>query len=112
MSSWHTHIKHSKPYMLILQKFKKPPVVFCTHLFFASETILIFGGVFLHMLSRILRSKLNWLRVPKNELLRQKCRTRSDNPNSSKLIWRAKKKPPKGHTKNKPFFCTISKDRI
>ena len=32
---------------------------------------------------------------------------------SSKISWKAINKPPKGHTKNRPFvFCTISKDGI
>ena len=44
--SCNTHLKHYKIYTFILQKVKKPPDVFCTHLFFASERILIFVGIF------------------------------------------------------------------
>ena len=112
-SSCHTYLKNSKPYIFILQKVKKPPDGFLTHIFFASAIILIFGGLFLHSLSRKLKVNLNWLRVPTTEFSKQKCITRRDNPKSIKIIWKARKKPPKGHTKNKPFvLCTISKDRI
>ena len=45
--SWHTHLKHDKPYMFILQKVKNPPDGFFTNLFFASAIILIFCGLFL-----------------------------------------------------------------
>ena len=95
------------------EKVKKPTYEFCTHLFFASEMILIFGGLFLYRLSRILKLKLNWIRVTTNELARERLRTRRENTNSSNISWKARKKPPKGHTKNRPFvFCTVSKDRI
>ena len=40
--SCHTHLKHSKPYMFILQKLKKPTDGSVTHLFFASAIILVF----------------------------------------------------------------------
>ena len=82
---------------------KKPTDLFFTHLFFASAIILIFGGLFLHSLSRILKVKPNLLRVPETEFAREKIRTRRDNPNSSKISWKAIKNPPKGHTKNRPF---------
>ena len=71
-----THLKKSNPYMFILQTVTKPPYGFCTHLFFASGIILIFGGLFLHRISKIIKVKLNWLRVPTTESARQKCRTR------------------------------------
>ena len=103
-SSWHTHLKHYKPYMFILQKLKKPQNGLCTNLFFDSEIILIFGGLFLYILSRLLKLKLNWLRVITTDFTRQKHRTRRENPNSSKLSWKARKKPPKANTKNRPFF--------
>ena len=90
--------------MFILQKLKKPPDRFFTHLFFASAIILIFGGLFLHRLSRLLKFNLNWIRVPKTDFARQKFRNRRDNQNSSNPIWKVRKKPPKGHTKNRPFF--------
>ena len=105
--------KHSKMYTFILQLFKKPPDGFCTHPLFASSITLIFGGLFLHRISRILKAKLDWLKMPTIEFSRQKCVTKRENPNSSKLSWMEIKKPPKGHTKNIPFvFCTISKSRI
>ena len=44
-SSWKTHLKHSKPYILILQKVKNPSDGFCTYLFFLLEIILIFGDL-------------------------------------------------------------------
>ena len=51
------------------------------------------------------------IRVTTTDFERQKFRTRRDNKNSGKISWKARKKPPKGHTKNIPFFfCTISKD--
>ena len=70
-SSWYTHQKHFKTYLFILQKVKNPPDGFCTNLFFASATILQFGGLFLHMISRILNIKLNWTRVPINDFARK-----------------------------------------
>ena len=85
-------------------KVKNTPDEFYTHLFFASEIILIFGGLFLHSLYGLLKVKLNWIRVSKTEPARKKTRTRRDDKNSSKISWRARKKPPKGHTKNIPFF--------
>ena len=45
-NSLHKHLKHSNPYTFILHKVKKPPDGFCDHLFFDSEIILIFGGLF------------------------------------------------------------------
>ena len=42
-SSWKTRLKYSKAYIFILQKVKTPSDGFCTHLFFVSEIILIFG---------------------------------------------------------------------
>ena len=83
---------------------KNPPDEFCTHLFFASAIILIFGGLFLHILSRLIKFNTNCLRVPTTDFARQKYTTRRDNPNSSKLSWKVIKKPPKGHTKKIPFF--------
>ena len=112
-SSSHTHLKYSKLYTLILQKVKKPPDEFFTNILFASEIILIFGGLFLHRLSRILKFKLKCLRMPKNDFSGQKFRTRRENPNSSKPSWRSRNQPLQGHTNNRPFvFCKISKDRI
>ena len=37
------------------------------------QIILIFGGIFLHRLSRILKVKLNWIKVPTTEFSKQKC---------------------------------------
>ena len=55
--SWDTHLKHSKPYIFILQKVKKPTYGFCTRLFFVSTIIIICGGIFLHRLSILLKFK-------------------------------------------------------
>ena len=94
-------------------KSENPADRFFTRLFFASEIILIFGGLYFHRLSRLLNIKLNWLRVPTSDFARQKFRNRRENPNSSKISCRARNKLFKGHTKNRPFiFCTISNDRI
>ena len=54
--SCHTYLKHSKPYIFILQKVKKPPDGFLTHLLFSSANILTFGGLFLHKLCGIPKS--------------------------------------------------------
>ena len=62
-------------------KLKRPPDGFFTHLFFASEIILILGGLFLHRLSRILKVNLNWISVPTTDFARQRFRTRRENPN-------------------------------
>ena len=83
---------------------RKLPYGFCTNNFFASAITQIFGGLLLHILSRILKVKINRIRVPTTNFSRQKIITRRENPNSSKLSWKARKKPPKGHTKNRPFF--------
>ena len=56
--------------------------------------------LFLHSLSRLHKVTLNWLRSLTTEFARQKFRTRRENPNSIQLIWKARKNPPKGHTKN------------
>ena len=112
-SSWHTHLKHSKPCTCILQKVKNPPDGFSTSLLFASATIPIFVGLFLHILSMLLNVKLKCLRVPIADFERRNCRTRRDNPKSNKTIWQAINKTPKGRTKNRPFvYCIILKDII
>ena len=60
--SWHINLKNSKPYTYILQKLKNPPDGFCTHQLFASTIILIFGGLFFHRISRILKiGTENWV---------------------------------------------------
>ena len=62
--SWHTHIKNPKPYPFIIQTMKKPLDGLCNHILFASTLILIFKGIFIHNISRILIIKLKLLRVP------------------------------------------------
>ena len=64
-SSWHIHLNYSNPYLFILQKLKNPLDIFCNHHFFASAIILIYGGLFLHRLSRILKVKFNWISAKK-----------------------------------------------
>ena len=83
--SWHTHLKHSKPYTFILQKVNNPSDGFYTHLLFVSAIILIFVGLCLHRLSRLLRVNLNWLSVTTTDFESQTIRTRRENINSSKL---------------------------
>ena len=91
---------------IYFKKLNKPPDGFCTHIFFDLAIILIFGGVSLYRLSSIIKVNLKWLRVPTTDFERQKCRTKSENSNSSKLIWKARKKPTKGHT-NETGNCPI-----
>ena len=69
--TWNTHLKHSKPCIFILQKLKNPPYGFCNHLFFFSAIILIFGGLFLHRIYRLITVKLNWLRVTTTDLVKK-----------------------------------------
>ena len=63
-SSWHTHMKHYKPYTVILKTAKNPSYGFCAHILYASTIILIFSGLFLHRISRLLVVNLKWLRIP------------------------------------------------
>ena len=70
-SSWHKHLKHSKPYTFILQKVKNPSDEFFTHLYFASEIILIFCVIFLYRLSRLFKENLKCLRVPTTDFSRR-----------------------------------------
>ena len=87
-SSCHTHLKHSKPYMFILQQLKKPPDGSFTRLFFASSIILIFGAFILHGLSRLLKLNINCIRVSTTDFERKKCRTIRYHPNSSNPSWK------------------------
>ena len=105
-SSFRTHLKHYSLYTYILHKLKKPPYGFCTHILFDSAIILIFGGIFLHRLSRILKFNIKWLRVPTTEFSRQKCITRRYHPNSSKPIWKARKSLPNFKPITDPLFPT------
>ena len=63
--------KTSQAVHIYFTKMKKPPYGFCNHLFFASEINIIFGGLFLHSLYRLLKVKINFLRVPTNYFTRQ-----------------------------------------
>ena len=90
-----------------------PPYEFFTHLFFASEIILIFGGLFLHRIHILIRVIIDCISVPTNDFVKQKWITRGENPNSIQISWKARKRPTKVSTKNRPFvFCTFSKGRI
>ena len=111
LESWYTHLKNSNSYTFILQKLKKPPDGLFANIFFASEIILNFSGIFLHRLSRILKFKINWLRVPTTNFSKQKCRTRRENPKSIKPSCKARKKTPKFHTKIYPL-STVQFQRI
>ena len=64
--SWQTYIKHSKPYIFIIKKQRSLQMDF-SHLLFYSAVILIFGGLFLHRLYRLLKFKFNWILVPKTD---------------------------------------------
>ena len=103
----HTHLKRSNPYTYFFLM-KKPPDGFFTH-----NLCLRNGGLFIHRRSSLLKFKIKCLRVPTTDYSRQKCITRRENPSSIKPIWKSINRPPKGHTKNIPFFlCAISKDWI
>ena len=54
------------------QKFNKPLDGFFTHLFFTSSNNLIFGGLFLHRLSRLLKLNFNCIRVPTTDFAKKK----------------------------------------
>ena len=49
----------------------KPPDGFCTHLFFASEIVLIFGGLFFYGIFRIFKFKIKWLRATTNDFIQK-----------------------------------------
>ena len=66
---------------------------FFTHIFFASETILLFGGLSLYRIYRLLKVNLNSLRGPTTEFAGKKIRR--ENPNSRNINWKTRKKPPK-----------------
>ena len=92
---------------------KKPPYGFCTHLLFASATMLIFGGIFLHRIYSLIKVNIKWTSMKTADFARQKCITRRKNPNSRKSSWKTRQNTPKGQTKIRPFvFCRISKDWI
>ena len=97
-SSWHAHLKHFKPYTFILQKLKKPPDGFRYCLFFALEIIMIFGGLFLHRISRLIKGNLKLIRLSKTDFAIQKFITRRENQNSIKPSCKEIKKLPKDHT--------------
>ena len=93
-------MKHSNPY-IFLKTVNNPPAGFCTNIFFAPRIILTFGGLFLYMLSRIIRVNIKWLRVPMIDL--KKTKNRIENPKQSKPIWKARKKPPKATPRTQPL---------
>ena len=75
--------------------------------------ILIFGGLFLHMMYRLIKVNTKWLSVPPTYFTRQKYRTRRENPNSINTSCKSRKNPPEVHIKNKTLVLyTISKGRI
>ena len=45
-------------------KSEEASILIFTHLFFVSSIILIFVGLFLQRISRIIKVNLNWIRVP------------------------------------------------
>ena len=57
---------------IYFNKVKNPPDEFCTHLFFDSAIILIFGGILLYKLYIVLKYNLKWFSVPKIDFARQK----------------------------------------
>ena len=70
--SWHTHLKNSKPYTLILQTAETPLDGFFTCLFFALTIILTFSGLLLHSHSRLPRVNIKWIKVPTVDFERKK----------------------------------------
>ena len=89
-------------------KAKKSPDGFYTHVFFATTIILISGGLFLHHLSWIYRVKFKFMKAPIYEFSKEKCGTRTKQPKAEIPIWKARKKPPKGHTKISNFSTAQS----
>ena len=85
---------------------KKYPDGFCNHIFFASAIILIFGGLFLRRLSRLLKFKLGFLRVSTTDLTRRENKIQVSSVGRQERILR--KATPKIYL----FFCKISKYRI
>ena len=95
-TQYHTAHTYKTPKALCVhpKNMMNPPDGFCTHLFLYLSIILIFSGLFIHMLSRIIKFKLKWLKVP-TAYFTNKCRTRREKPKSEKLIWKARNNPPK-----------------
>ena len=59
-------------------KVKNPPDGIFTHILFSSEIILIFSGLFLHRLYRLLKVNIKWIRVP-TLILKSNYRTMREN---------------------------------
>ena len=79
---------------------KTPPYGFCINILFASTIILIFTGIILNILSRILILKIKLLRVPTVHFEQNNCRNSRENTKSIIPSWKEGKKPPKIHTEN------------
>ena len=77
-NSWHTHLKYYNTYTFIVQKENKPRYGFCTRLCLSTSIILIFVGIFLDRLSKIIKFKLNWIMVSTPDFASQSRRTRSE----------------------------------
>ena len=90
--------------MFILQKVKKPPNGFCTYLLFASAIILIFGGLFLHRISRIIKVKMNWIRVTTAEFSGKTAETGGITQIQVRSVRRQERSPPKATPKVYPSY--------
>ena len=89
-------------------KVKNPPDGFCAHLIFALAIILIFRGLFLHTLYRLIKSKLNWLRVSTTDFERQIFRTRRQKQIEVNSVGRQERSLQNFTLKIELFFCTLS----
>ena len=105
-----THLKYSKSSTVILQKVKKKPDGFCTYPFFASEIILIFGGIFLYRLYRLPKVKIKRLRVPKTDFARNKCITRKETQIQVNPVGRQEIFLPKATPKN--TLCLLQNFKV
>ena len=107
----HTH-KTSQAMHIYFTKMKKPTDTFCTHLFFASAIILIFGGLFLHRIPRLLKVNLNLIRAPTTDFSRKNAEPGGRIQIQVISFGRQKRSLPKDAPKIDPLFSAKSTDRI
>ena len=94
-------------------KLKKTQYGFFTQFFFALTIIIIFCGLLLNRVSRLLIVNIKWLGVPIVDFSKKRCRNKRYNPKSSKPSCNARNTPPKGRNKNRPFsYYKFLKGRI
>ena len=74
------------------------------HIFFDPEIILIFGGIFLHSLYRLIKFKLNWIRVSKTDSARKNVEPGGRIQIQIILVERQVRSNPKAPPKIDPFI--------